>query len=86
MVFDLSLLAADVELPSTSNSETTIEINNVVGFHYRLCEVDSEGNKGEWFEESKNKGLLYYMHGYQNVVIGSDGFSFHPQNEESILD
>jgi len=55
---------------STSNSETAIKINNVVGFHYRLCEVDSEGNKGEWFEESKNKGLLYYLHGYHNVVVG----------------
>ena len=26
--------------------------------------------KGKWFEESKNKGLLYYLHGYHNVVIG----------------
>ena len=23
---------------------------------------------------------------HQNVIIGSDGFSFHPQNEKSILD
>ena len=55
---------------STSDSEITIEVNKVVGFHYRLCEVNSEGNKGDWFEESKNKGLLYYLHGYHNVVIG----------------
>ena len=54
----------------TLNSETTIEMNKVVGFHYRLCEVDSDGKKGEWFEESKHKGLLYYLHGYHNVVIG----------------
>ena len=55
---------------STADSEITIEVNKVVGFHYRLCEVNSEGNKGDWFEESKNKGLLYYLHGYHNVVIG----------------
>ena len=51
-------------------SNKTIENNTVVGFHYRLCEVDSDGAKGEWFEESKDKALLYYLHGYHNVVIG----------------
>ncbi len=51
-------------------SNKTIENNTVVGFHYRLCEVDSGGAKGKWFEESKGKGLLYYLHGYHNVVIG----------------
>ena len=55
---------------STSDLEITIEVNKVVGFHYRLCEVDSEGKRGDWFEESKNKGLFYYLHGNHNVVIG----------------
>ena len=35
-------------------SNILIENNRVVGFHYRLCEVDANGTKGKWFEESNN--------------------------------
>ena len=63
-------VVSDVVDDTSIFSIETIENNRVVGFHYRLCEVDSDGAKGEWFEESKDKGLLYYLHGYHNVVIG----------------
>ena len=63
-------IGSDVVDDTNAIPNITIENNRVVGFHYRLCEVDSEGAKGKWFEESKNKGLLYYLHGYHNVVIG----------------
>ena len=47
-----------------------IALNKVVAFDYRLCEVDAEGNLGEWFEKSKNREPLYYLHGFHNVIIG----------------
>ena len=63
-------IVSDVVDDTSPISNVIIENNRVVGFHYRLCEVDANGTKGKWFEESKNKGLLYYLHGYHNVVIG----------------
>ena len=65
-----STMASDLADDSSLVSENVVAMNKVVGFHYRLCEVDSEGNKGECFEESKDKGLLLYLHGFHNVVIG----------------
>ena len=63
-------VVSDVVDDTSIISNKTNENNKVVGFHYRLCEVDSDGAKGKWFEESKDKGLLHYLHGYHNVVIG----------------
>ena len=65
-----STMASDLADDSSLGSESVVAMNKVVGFHYRLCEVDSDGNKGECFEESKDKGLLLYLHGFHNVVIG----------------
>ena len=65
-----STMASDLADDSSLGLERLVAMNKVVGFHYRLCEVDSEGNKGEYFEESKDKGLLLYLHGFHNVVIG----------------
>ena len=55
-----STMASDLADDSSLASEIVVAMNKVVGFHYRLCEVGSEGNKGECFEESKDKGLLLY--------------------------
>ncbi len=30
----------------------TVAVNRVVNFHYRLAEVDGDGNCGPWFEQS----------------------------------
>ena len=47
-----------------------IETNSVVKFHYRLAEVDSSGNRGDWFEQSHGSEPLSYLHGFHNVVVG----------------
>jgi FKBP-type peptidyl-prolyl cis-trans isomerase SlyD len=47
-----------------------IELNKVVSFHYRLSEVDSEGNRGDWKEQSHGGEPLYYIHGFHNVIVG----------------
>ena len=65
---------SDLEIQSQAlteaDSEAIIGLNKVVAFDYRLCEVDAKGNKGEWFEKSKNREPLYYLHGFHNVIIG----------------
>ena len=52
---------SDLEIQSQAlteaDSEAIIGLNKVVAFDYRLCEVDAKGNKGEWFEKSKNRTL-----------------------------
>ncbi len=47
-----------------------IENNKAVSFHYRLCEVDLQGNHRSWREESFGKQPLLYLHGFHNVVVG----------------
>ena len=47
-----------------------IAVNTVVTFHYRLSELDTEGNRGEWREQSHGGQPLYYLHGFHNVVVG----------------
>ncbi|MDG2140332.1 MAG: FKBP-type peptidyl-prolyl cis-trans isomerase [Gammaproteobacteria bacterium] len=65
---------SDLEVQSKASAEADwgeiIGLNKVVAFDYRLCEVDSTGNRGEWFEKSKNREPLYYLHGFHNVIIG----------------
>ena len=55
---------------SRETSEDIITLNKVVAFDYRLCEVDTEGNRSEWIEQSQRSEPLYYLHGFHNVIIG----------------
>jgi len=60
---------------ATTDSESAggpdrIKDTKVVSFHYRLCEVDSEGNRGNWLEQSFGGEPLYYLHGFHNVMVG----------------
>jgi len=57
---------------SPDNQEATevIRDNKVVSFHYRLCEVDDEGNNSVWLEDSFGRQPLKYLHGFHNVVVG----------------
>lgn len=51
-------------------NDEIITMNKVVSFHYRLSEVDADGNPGEWMEDSHGAEPLYYIHGFHNVVVG----------------
>ncbi|MBT3532025.1 MAG: peptidylprolyl isomerase [Gammaproteobacteria bacterium] len=44
--------------------------NKVVSFHYRLREVDANGDHSDWMEESFSREPLYYLHGFHNVIVG----------------
>jgi len=56
--------------PNTSLSATTITENKIVGFHYRLAEVQADGSHTEWAEDSHSGQPLLYLHGFHNVVVG----------------
>ena len=53
--------------PIVASSITT---NKVVSFHYRLSDVDADGNRGKPMEESFGGEPLYYLHGFHNVIVG----------------
>ncbi|HAJ76307.1 MAG TPA: peptidylprolyl isomerase [Gammaproteobacteria bacterium] len=53
-----------------SQTPEQITANKVVSFHYRLSEVDGEGNHGDWSEQSYGNEPLYYLHGFHNVIVG----------------
>ena len=61
---------AQPENGETAAFEEIVTLNKVVAFDYRLCEVDAEGNRSEWIEQSKRSEPLYYLHGFHNVIIG----------------
>jgi FKBP-type peptidyl-prolyl cis-trans isomerase SlyD len=52
------------------SSENRITSNKVVAFHFRLCEVNAEGEHSDWLEQSNNDEPLYYLHGFHNVIVG----------------
>ena len=52
----------------TSNGRITS--NKVVAFHFRLCEVNEQGEHSEWLEQSNTRETLYYLHGFHNVIVG----------------
>ena len=54
----------------SSQTDEQITANKVVSFHYRLNDIDSEGNHGDWSEQSYGKEPLYYLHGFHNVIVG----------------
>ena len=49
---------------------SSITSNKVVSFHYRLSDVDADGNRGKLMEESFGGEPLYYLHGFHNVIVG----------------
>lgn len=55
---------------SKANAKEIVSDNKVVSFHYRLREVSTEGNPGEWMEESFGREPLLYLHGFHNVIVG----------------
>lgn len=70
---------SDTEVPNEASESgkedsagvtNAIAINKVVSFHYRLAEVQEDGEKGEWREQSHGGEPLYYLHGFHNVVVG----------------
>ncbi|MBM88905.1 MAG: peptidylprolyl isomerase [Gammaproteobacteria bacterium] len=54
----------------TKSIEHCVSNNKVVAFNYRLCEVLPDGEFSEWMEHTKEGEPLYYLHGFQNVVVG----------------
>ena len=56
--------------PETEELASVIGKNKVVSFHFRLCEVDSEGQHSDWLEESFGRQPLKCLHGFHNVVSG----------------
>ena len=60
----------DVGQAESEGNTMQIGLNAVVTFHYRLSELDSEGNRGEWREQSHGGQPLHYLHGFHNVVVG----------------
>lgn len=53
-----------------TDTEQMITMNKVVSFHYRLAEVQENGERADWREESHGSDPLYYLHGFHNVVVG----------------
>ena len=41
-----------------------------VAFHYKLAEVNKEGEVGPWLEQSSSEQPLWYLHGHANVISG----------------
>ena len=54
----------------TNRDNPVITINKVVTFHYRLSEVDPDGHRGEWMEQSYGSEPLHFLQGFHNVVVG----------------
>ncbi|MDE0732301.1 MAG: FKBP-type peptidyl-prolyl cis-trans isomerase [Gammaproteobacteria bacterium] len=63
-------MSEEVPAIDTEVSGDEIALNKVVTFHYRLREVDEEGNYSDLMEESYGHEPLYYLHGFHNVIIG----------------
>jgi FKBP-type peptidyl-prolyl cis-trans isomerase SlyD len=47
-----------------------VAAKKVVSFHYRMSEVDVEGNVGDWLEDSFEAEPLFYLHGFGNIISG----------------
>lgn len=47
-----------------------VSAKTVVSFHYRMSEVDAEGNCGAWVEDSFEAEPLFYLHGFGNIING----------------
>lgn len=60
---------SEVEVAETSDDQV-IAMNKVVSFHYRLAEVQENGERADWREESYGGMPLYYLHGFHNVIVG----------------
>lgn len=59
--------------PATKASEgatMTITDDCAVAFHYKLAEVNTEGDIGPWLESSSSDRPLWYLHGHANVISG----------------
>jgi FKBP-type peptidyl-prolyl cis-trans isomerase SlyD len=52
------------------DSTVRVEKDHAVAFHYKLCEVNKEGEKGPWLEQSRGDQPLWYLHGHANVISG----------------
>ncbi|MFK7863519.1 MAG: peptidylprolyl isomerase [Pseudohongiellaceae bacterium] len=66
------MTATTTESANTDSAKLvlTANQNKVVGFHYRMSEVDSKGQQGEWLEDSFDGEPLYYLHGFKNIISG----------------
>lgn len=62
-----------IEKPAKSSVETaamTIADDCAVAFHYKLAEVNKQGETGPWLESSSADQPLWYLHGHANVISG----------------
>ena len=48
----------------------TVTDDRAVAFHYKLAEVNKEGEVGPWLETSSADQPLWYLHGHGNVISG----------------
>ncbi len=55
---------------SAAEQDFVIADNFVVAFHYRLYEVDAQGEKLGLLEESTGRQPLLYLHGHNNLLPG----------------
>lgn len=58
------------ELVNEAAQAMPVAADCAVAFHYKLCEVNKEGEKGPWLEQSSEERPLWYLHGYSNVIPG----------------
>jgi FKBP-type peptidyl-prolyl cis-trans isomerase SlyD len=61
---------SDKVTAADSSDSMSIKDNCVVSFHYRLCEIDQNGIKSAWLEQSMGREPLLYLHGHGNLIPG----------------
>lgn len=61
-----------VKKPVKKSEPTTMVVTDdcAVAFHYKLAEVNKEGEIGPWLERSVDGKPLWYLHGHANVISG----------------
>lgn len=58
-----------VKKPAKAAVMTVVD-DYAVAFHYKLAEVNKEGEVGPWLESSSAEQPLWYLHGHANVISG----------------
>ena len=63
-------IVSDVVDDTSPNSNIFIENNRVVGFHYRLCEVDANGTKGNGLRNPRIRAFVLSLMGITMLLLG----------------
>lgn len=56
------------ETTASDNKTLKAEKDKVVAFHYRMCRVDDNGEKGPWLEDNFDTEPSHYLHGHRNLI------------------